>query len=159
MFLLIAFLCCQSKVTSHYLSIRCWNKVWCEWLCWGPCWRKCHHSMQSAPSRTVQVDQGKGKQKKTLNPTICAISVNFTSFTEHQNDLITSYIRTYDTKTSCQFERCSYALILFCPRTWSWCQRMNLWSSRGWLLLRQGFTHWLSTQETKVCAKSLSSQC
>lgn len=46
--------------------------------------------------------------RKTLNPTISAISVNFTSFAERQDDLITSYIRTYDTKTSFQFERYSY---------------------------------------------------
>lgn len=50
-------------------------------------------------------------------------------------------------------------IILFCPRTRNCCQRTHLWSSRGWLMLTQGLTHWLSTQEATVCTKSLPSEC
>ena len=50
-------------------------------------------------------------------------------------------------------------IILFCTRTRSWCRRRNLWSSRGWLMLTEGLTHWLSTQETALCTNSLPSLC
>lgn len=42
--LLIEFLCCQSTLTRHCLSIKrkCSNKVRCGEPCWSPCWRKGH---------------------------------------------------------------------------------------------------------------------
>ena len=50
-------------------------------------------------------------------------------------------------------------IILFCPRARNCCQRMHPWTCRGWLMLTEGLTHWLSTQGTKVCTKHLASQC
>lgn len=45
------------------------------------------------------------ENRKTVNQHISAIPVNFTSFIERQDDLITSDIKTYSSKASFQYER------------------------------------------------------
>lgn len=66
--------------------------------------------LPGARYRWTKVKEKQREGKKTVNQLISDVPLNFTSFTERQDDLFTSDIKTYNTKKkTSQFERYSCA--------------------------------------------------